>query len=59
LQEWHKLLASEQAETLRRVLGADIDAIDRLLKSGHDSALLIEHRVGRAGDPQGEGKQQS
>ncbi|MGQ9908923.1 MAG: tetratricopeptide repeat protein [Candidatus Flexifilum sp.] len=59
LQEWHKLLASEQAETLRRVLGADIEAIDRLLKSGHDSALLIEQGVSRAGDPQGEGKRRS
>lgn len=59
LQEWQKLLSSEQAETLRRVLGADIDAIDAVFTGAIDRAALAGWLANSVGEREGKGKKLS
>lgn len=44
LQDWHKLLASDQAETLRAILGADIQAAQALADGARDLDSLARER---------------
>lgn len=40
LKEWRKLLASDQAETLRAVIGSDVEAAERLIDGALDLSAL-------------------
>jgi hypothetical protein len=40
LREWEKILASDQAETLRAVIGGDVQAADALMSGSLDVSAL-------------------
>lgn len=42
LEEWRKLLASEQADTLRKVLGADVETLEDIISGELDDAAVME-----------------
>lgn len=59
LEEWRKLLASEQADTLRKVLGADVDTLADIMSGALDDAAVTQRLAQVSSQSTGKGQRRS